>query len=149
MSPTKKKYSSYWLSIVERLAAADDLKDLDAEVGYYSALSHLVEASPLSQADFGELYTNLEKQSMAPAIALFQKVAKDIELEDDELAVKREAALAEPYKYMNADAHINPFVKSALNKTKVALNLISKIVDNEAFKDTVAETVALYGEYPL
>lgn len=86
---------------------------------------------------------------MNTSIAFFQKLGKDIELEDEELDINKEAALVEPYKYMNTDTYINPFVKSALSKTKEVLNLISKIVDHEAFKETVIETVTLYQECPL
>lgn len=149
MSPTKKIYSSYWLQCIEKLLTEEDLKEDPDEVGYYSAISHLVEPSTFSQEDFSEMYTNLEKQNMSGAIDLFQKLAKDIELEDEELAVKKEASLVEPYKYLNADTHINPFVKSALSKTKDSLNQISKMVDNEAFKETVLETLGLFFQYPL
>lgn len=149
MSPEKKIYSSYWFQIIERLLKVEDLREEDEEVGYYMSINHLVKDSSFVQADFQEVYPNLEKQNMSTAIDLFQKLSIDIELEDEELDIKKESALIEPYKYLNTDAHINPFVKSALNKTKSALNLISKIVENEAFKETVIETVSLYNEYPL
>lgn len=148
-SPSKRIYSSYWLGIIERLLKPDDLKEDSDDVGYYTAISHLVEESSFTLDDFSEIYNNHEKQDMSTAISLYQKLSKDIEFEDEELDIKKETVLVEPYKYLNADTYINPFVKSALNKMKSALNIISKIVDNESFKETVFETVSLYFEYPL
>lgn len=134
---------------MERLLLIDDLRENQEEVGYYSSIAHLVEESDFTPKDFSEIYTNFEKQNMNTSIAFFQKLGKDIELEDEELDIKKESALVEPYKYMNTDTYINPFVKSALSRTKEVLNLISKIVDHEAFKETVIETVTLYQECPL
>ena len=147
---SKRVYYSYWLEVAERLLEVADLRFDRQEVGYYSAIKSVVEPGEFKVSQFLEIYRDVDKQSMSTAINFFQKLAKDIELEDEELDVDRVAALRESYKYLNADAHINPFVKNALViKSAQTQNHISTIAENEAFRDTVNEIGELFVQCPL
>jgi hypothetical protein len=147
--PLEKVYSSYWLKIIDRLVEEPDLRHDAEEVGYYLAIKDLIEPSRLSQADFAELYQDLRKQDMSTVTSFVQNLAKDIELEDEELDVKIQLSLVEPYKYLNAESLLKPFAKSARSKSNAVLTQVPKIVEKRGFADTVLETAALYSQYPL
>lgn len=113
--PSERVYSSHWMQIIDRLVDLSDLGQDDQEVGYYSPIKDLVEPSEFSQADFAELFQDLDSRTMSRVISFTHHLAKDIELEDEELDVQRHLSLVEPYRYLNIEASLQSLAKHPQN----------------------------------
>lgn len=131
------------------MTANDDLSADNYDIGYYVAIADQLEHCQFTPQDFSEVFVDLELQDIRPCLALFQKLTKDLELEDDELEFPKQNIDDLNYRYINTDRQMANHFKYTLTKNTKALNQIQRKVENEAFSETVIETYTFHLENPL
>lgn len=148
-NPGKRVYSSYWLACIDKLKQINDLRVDGYEIGYYRAIRDRVMPSGFYPSDYSHMFTDIQKQDIRPAIAMYEKLSADLTLEDDELELPVQSIDDPKYRYINADRQISHTFKYALVKSETVLDQIQKRVNHQEFKNLIAETYEEFREYPL